>query len=195
MKILILTAALLLPGSVVGSEPLFLPREVNDEGRNIERTVRYGSGRIALPAEGRLQLRSSVGYSIPNCEGVEGPIQSSGVAGSLEVPSGDSFPHSNNGAKDPRDHRNYLYLPREIETQPKPSPPPRGRVVTHSHRCPYDGTVWWHDDSSYGSVRDHRCPTCGRVQWSVYQRGMRVIRAPNSSYSSSEPRYRSLCPT
>lgn len=44
------------------------------------------------------------------------------------------------------------------------------KAATHSHRCPYDGTVWAHADDSFGRVADHQCPQCGRVQWQVYQR-------------------------
>ena len=58
-------------------------------------------------------------------------------------------------------------------TQPSGShseaPVARNTVDGHSHRCPYDGTVWSHTAASHGDARAHTCPTCGRVQWDVYQ--------------------------
>lgn len=38
---------------------------------------------------------------------------------------------------------------------------PRGEM--HAHTCPYCGTSWAHDHSSYGKVADHTCPNCKKV--------------------------------
>lgn len=61
-------------------------------------------------------------------------------------------------------------LPRDPE--PKTSVSIQKRVASppgwHSHRCPFDGTVWSHSSSSYGSPPDHHCPKCGRLQWDVW---------------------------
>lgn len=50
------------------------------------------------------------------------------------------------------------------------APVKTAKVATHSHRCPFDGTIWSHADDSFGKMSDHQCPACGRVQWQVYQR-------------------------
>lgn len=43
-------------------------------------------------------------------------------------------------------------------------------VKGHSHRCPYDGTVWSHRDND--PTASHSCPKCGRVQ--LYQHDSNV---------------------
>ncbi len=48
---------------------------------------------------------------------------------------------------------------------------PKGVAASglHSHRCPYDGTVFSHGDDQFGKAASHACPACGRLVWEVYQ--------------------------
>lgn len=52
----------------------------------------------------------------------------------------------------------------------------------HSHKCPYDGTVWAHPDGSTGP-NDHDCPTCGRKEYYKYQ-----IRVPSPTKTVVVPK-------
>lgn len=74
--------------------------------------------------------------------------------------------------------------------EPSQAPPirapkalPRGPL--HSHRCPFDGTVWTHGDGSFGNRAAHACPKCGRVIWQVYQRNVQNIATDGWSYPTS----------
>lgn len=63
---------------------------------------------------------------------------------------------------------------RPLRVAPRPLPKasaPRPSLPQHSHRCPFDGTVWSHDDRSFGNADAHRCPTCGRLVWQIHSRG------------------------
>ncbi len=58
----------------------------------------------------------------------------------------------------------------QVAITPAQAAAKQAKLATHSHRCPFDGTIWSHADDSFGKIGDHQCPQCGRVQWQVYQR-------------------------
>lgn len=59
----------------------------------------------------------------------------------------------------------------------------------HSHKCPYDGTEWWHGEDQFGKAASHACPKCGRVQWAVSQQAPKAapVIAPKVMQSNVCP--------
>ena len=55
----------------------------------------------------------------------------------------------------------------------------------HSHKCPYDGTEWWHGEDQFGKSASHACPKCGRIVWEVAQQAPKAVAiAPKAAVSN-----------
>ena len=81
----------------------------------------------------------------------------------------------------------------EIVSKPAAVQPAKQTTGLHSHRCPYDGTEWWHGEDQLGKSASHACPKCGRVQWTVAQQAPKaVVIAPKVMQSSNCPN--GICP-
>ena len=71
--------------------------------------------------------------------------------------------------------------------------------ATHSHKCPFCKTEWWHDDGSFGNAAAHRCPNCGAGPvWPQHQRRSAqsfssIIQQPAARQSSTV--FSKPCPT
>lgn len=62
---------------------------------------------------------------------------------------------------------------------------------SHSHRCPWDGTVWTHTNNAPNA--SHNCPTCGRTVTRIYQQ-FPARRVQVQFATPEQPRFEILCP-
>jgi hypothetical protein len=51
----------------------------------------------------------------------------------------------------------------------------------HTHKCPFCGEEWGHDDTNVNNVAAHTCPNpdCGRVLprgWAIYEHGTDILK-------------------
>ena len=69
---------------------------------------------------------------------------------------------------------------------PLPPKVPTANVRQHEHRCPHDGTAWWHTESSFGKAADHTCPKCHRLVWQTTGRE-RTVSVPVAVKAAKAP--------